>query len=331
MNPATPGGGRRVLITGATGFVGRYLSRELAGVAGSAPASPAFEVFGTSFPDHPAPGEPNISFLDLRNAQAVRDVLRRTRPEWIFHLAAVSQVRMSWEKREETFEANVMGTFYLFEAVRQELPSARVLFVSSSDVYGIVTETDKVLTEDDPVRAVNPYACTKAAGELLTRFYTDVEKLDIVTARPFPHTGPGQGPDFVCSDWARQLVRVERGEAQPTIRVGNLDVCRDFVDVRDVVRAYVLLLEKGRRGEVYNVCRGTAVPLREILDTLITEVGLRPRLPVTVEVDPAKLRKTDQPLLRGSAAKLRAETGWTPRVDFRETLRDLLAYWRAQA
>jgi GDP-4-dehydro-6-deoxy-D-mannose reductase len=323
MNPSTRGAGRRVLITGATGFVGRYLARELAD-----PAS--FEVFGTSFPDVPPPDERTSFFLDLRDATAVRDLLRRLRPDWVFHLAAVSQVRTSWEKREETFATNVMGTFHLFEAVRQEAPAARVLFISSSDVYGIVTEPDKILTENDPVRAVNPYACTKAAGELLARFYADVEGLDIVTTRPFPHTGPGQGPDFVCSDWARQLVRMERGEAQPTIRVGNLDVCRDFVDVRDVVRAYVLLLEKGRRGEVYNVCRGTAVPLREILETLIVEVGLRPRLPVTVEVDAAKLRKADQPLLRGSAAKLRAETGWTPRVDFRQTLRDLVAYWRAQ-
>jgi len=323
MDPAKTGGGRRVLITGATGFVGRYLSRELAGGA-------SFDVFGTSFPDRPAPGEKHIFYLDLRDGEAVRDVLRRTRPEWVFHLAAVSQVRTSWEKREETFATNVMGTFHLFEAVRQEAPSARVLFISSSDVYGIVREPDKVLMEDDPVRAVNPYACTKAAGELLARFYADVEKIDIVTARPFPHTGPGQGPDFVCSDWARQLVRIGRGEAEPTIRVGNLDVCRDFVDVRDVVRAYVLLLEKGRRGEVYNVCRGTAVPLREVLETLIAEAGLRPRVPVVVEVDPAKLRKTDQPLLRGSAAKLRAATGWTPRVDFRETLRDLLADWRGK-
>jgi len=323
MNPAPRGDGRRVLITGATGFVGRYLARELA-------IGTSVEIFGTSFPDVPPPAERNAFFLDLRDAAAVRDVVRRARPDWVFHLAAVSQVRTSWEKREETFATNVMGTFHLFEAVRQEVPRARVLFISSSDVYGIVTEADKVLTEDDAVRAVNPYACSKAAGELLARFYADVEGLDIVLARPFPHTGPGQGPDFVCSDWARQLIRIERGEAQPAIRVGNLDVCRDFVDVRDVVRAYVLLLERGRRGEVYNVCRGTAVPLREILEILIAEVGLRPRVPVAVDVDPAKLRKADQPLLRGSAAKLRAETGWTPRVDFRQTLHDLVAYWRAQ-
>jgi len=323
MNPATRGDGRRVLITGATGFVGRYLARELA-------VDTSAEIFGTSFPDVPPPAERNTLFLDLRDAAAVRDVVRRARPDWVFHLAAVSQVRTSWEKREETFATNVMGTLHLFEAARQEVPRARVLFISSSDVYGIVTEADKVLTEDDPVRAVNPYACSKAAGELLARFYADVEGLDIVLARPFPHTGPGQGPDFVCSDWARQLIRIERGEAQPAIRVGNLDVCRDFVDVRDVVRAYVLLLEKGRRGEVYNICRGTAVPLREILESLIAEVGLRPRVPVAVDVDPAKLRKADQPLLRGSAAKLRAETGWTPRVDFRQTLHDLVAYWRAQ-
>lgn len=323
MNPAPRGDGRRVLITGATGFVGRYLARELA-------IGTSVEIFGTSFPDVPPPAERNAFFLDLRDAAAVRDVVRRARPDWVFHLAAVSQVRTSWEKREETFATNVMGTFHLFEAVRQEVPRARVLFISSSDVYGIVTEADKVLTEDDAVRAVNPYACSKAAGELLARFYADVEGLDIVLARPFPHTGPGQGPDFVCSDWARQLIRIERGAAQPAIRVGNLDVCRDFVDVRDVVRAYVLLLERGRRGEVYNVCRGTAVPLREILEILIAEVGLRPRVPVAVDVDPAKLRKADQPLLRGSAAKLRAETGWTPRVDFRQTLHDLVAYWRAQ-
>lgn len=324
------------LVTGATGFVGRHLVRALAREAGGPVA-----IHGTAFPDLPAgsagalaPRESaasvslDVRLLDLRDPAAVRQAVGRARPDRVVHLAAVSNVRSSWEKREETMATNLLGTFHLLEALRTEAPAARILFVSSSDVYGLITAPDKILAETDPVRAVNPYAYTKAAGEMMCDFYVQVEGLDIVVARPFPHTGPGQAADFVCSDWARQVARIERGESPPRIRVGNLDVRRDFSDVRDVVRAYAALLERGRKGEVYNVCSGSALSLRDILDILLREADLGAKGPIAIEVDPAKLRKADQALLLGDNAKLRRETGWAPALPFDRTLRDLLAFWR---
>lgn len=309
----------RVFITGATGFVGRHLTCLL--------REQGFPIAGTCFPDEPGPDDREICRVDLRSAAHLSAVLERARPDWVFHLAAQSNVRRSWENRQETLETNVMGTSNLYEAVRRAAPSARFLFISSSDVYGILSGGERNFREDDPVQAVNPYAYSKIAGELLSRFYIQVEKLDIVTARSFPHTGPGQASDFVFSDWASQVARIEKGLAEPVIRTGNLAVRRDYSDVRDVVRAYVLLLQKGRTGEVYNICSGRTVLLEEALDKLLSLAKLR----VEVRQDPSKLRKTDIPFLGGDCSKLREETGWTGGIPLERTLRDLLEHWRAQA
>jgi GDP-4-dehydro-6-deoxy-D-mannose reductase len=157
-------------------------------------------------------------------------------------------------------------------------------------------------------------------------FYSRWESLDIVIVRPFPHTGPGQSTDFVCSDWARQVIQIERGSQEPVIRVGNLEAQRDYTDVRDTVRAYILLAQKGRRGEVYNVCSGRGVALREILETLLLTAAKN----VRVEQDPEKLRKVDIPCLVGDNRKIIAETGWGPQVPLQTTLADLLDYWRTR-
>jgi len=314
------------LVTGITGFVGGYLARALARKAGGGPE--ALRVVGTSFPQAPRVDAGNVSYLDLRVECDVRELVRRARPDWVFHLAAVSNVRSSWQARRETLETNVLGTQNLLEAVRLEAPRARVLFVSSSDVYGTSAEGEAPLAEDRPFHITNPYAYSKAAGEIMCGFYERIEDLDIVIARPFPHTGPGQAPDFVCADWARQVVRIERGASEPVLLVGNLDVRRDFSDVRDVVEAYIALMHKGRRGEAYNVCSGRALALREVLDFLVGEAGDGD--PIRVEVDPAKLRKTDAPLLIGDNRKIVTETGWCPRIPVARTLKDLLEGVRSQ-
>lgn len=331
----------KILITGATGFVGGHLLCALCGEARAGTETGGFEVFGTTYPQLPRPSDRNIIFLDLRAESELFKLVRDVRPDWVFHLAAVSNVRSSWQMRRETLETNVIGTQNLLEAVRSAAPGARVLFISSSDVYGIVGSAEKPLIEEDPVQVINPYAYSKAAGEMMCEFYTKVEGLDIVIARQFPHTGPGQTADFVCPDWARQIVQIERGESEPVILVGNLDVKRDFSDVRDVVKAYILLMRKGLRGKVYNVCSGKALALREILDFLVGEAETGPphsperpgikagrHQAIKIQVDPGKLRKTDVPLLLGSNSKLVAETGWSPRIPIEQTLRDLLAYWR---
>jgi len=311
----------RVLITGATGFVGGHLIRAL-----EEEGRPGFEIYGTSYPDAPPPSGNKLFFLDLRSGKEVLKLMGDIRPDWIFHLAAISNVRKSWQMRSETIETNVLGTHNLLEAVRQDAPTAKMLFISSSDVYGFGTSPSEALAEDSPLEAVSPYAYSKVAGEMLCGFYERVENIDIVIARPFPHTGPGQTEDFVCSDWARQVAQIERGDIAPILRVGNLDVRRDFCDVRDVVRAYVLLLRKGRRGEPYNICSGKAIALREILDFLVNETASG--RPISIEIDPAKLRKVELPIQLGSSRQITKDTGWLPTMSIEETLLDLLSFWR---
>jgi len=311
----------RVLITGVTGFAGRHLAQAL-------PAS-KYTVFGTCYPQPPRDAEKHFVFLDLRSERDVYDAVRSVQPQWVFHLAAVSNVRQSWSRRKETMETNVMGTFYLLEAVKKYAPGARVLFVSSSDVYGDMPAgggaAGRPLTEDEPFHLINPYGLSKFKGELLCGFYGRIDGLDIVIARPFPHTGPGQAPDFVCSDWARQVIRIERGAQESVLKVGNLDIRRDFTDVRDVVQAYILLMLKGGRGEVYNICRGEAVALRWILDVLLSHTARA----IDVEQDPGKMRPVDISYHAGDNSKVRRATGWEPKIPLEQTLRELLDYWRA--
>ena len=321
---------KKVLITGATGFVGRHLIDFL-----SAPsAKPSVEIFGTCFPEQPehcvdlcakAPFV-KLSHTDLRSEESVHDLVKNVRPDRIFHLAAISQVRTSWEKRRETMETNLMATFHLFEAVRRFVPRARVLFISSSDVYGNPPPNKgrRPFREEAKIGMVSPYALTKAGGELLAEFYAGKENLDIVIARPFPHTGPGQTPDFVCSDWARQIALIEKGKIPAVIHVGNLKPCRDYSDVRDVVRAYDLLMKKAKRGEVYNICSGKAPSLKQILRMLVSRSARK----ISVRVDPAKLRKIDILYLAGSNRKIKSQTGWEPRIPLEQTLKDLLDDWR---
>jgi len=313
---------RRVFITGATGFAGRHLMAAL-------PPSECI-VYGTSYPQPPHPGEKNIFHLDMRTERGVFEAVQQARPEWVFHLAAISNVGTSWARKRDTLETNVMGTFHLFEALQKFSPEARVLFVSSSDIYGSSTGSKgagpKAFAEEDPFCLISPYALSKFNGELLAGFYSRCEGLDIVIVRPFPHTGPGQSADFVCSDWARQVIQIERGSQEAVIRVGNLEAQRDFTDVRDTVRAYVMLLQKGRKGEVYNVCRGRGIALSEILGILVSSTSRK----VRVEQDPEKLRKVDIPSLVGDCRKIKTEMGWEPQVPLQTTLADLLDYWRVR-
>ena len=288
-------------------------------------------IFGTCFPEHPgscgALDGVELFHLDMRSENNVSDCIKHVQPDWIFHLAAISNVGYSWTNRKETLEANMMGTFYLFEAVRKYSPKSRVLFISSCDVYGILSPVKNALTEDNDTPVVSPYAFTKKSGELLSQFYVDIEGLDIVISRSFPHTGPGQGADFVFSDWANQIARIEKGFLDPVLKVGNLDVRRDYSDVRDVVKAYVLLLERGEKGEIYNVCSGKADSLKDNLDLLLSMSSKD----IRVERDPQKLRKADIPLVLGDPQKIHQATGWKPEIPLSQTLKDLLSYWKEKA
>lgn len=312
-----------MFITGASGFVGSYLCRLL--------HSSSYIIYGTCYPERPEDCDRTIAdkiyYQDVRDAEGLSALIEKVRPDWIFHLAAVSSVRRSWDNRDETFDINLSGTYHLFEAVRRYSSHTRILYISSSDVYGVLAPVDKPLSEEDEIKPVNPYAFTKISGELLAGFYARIEGLDIVLARPFPHTGPGQSTDFVCPDWAFQIAQIEKRDREPVVTVGNTDVERDFSDVRDVVRAYVCLMQKGRKGEVYNVCSGRAVALKDVLAMLLSFAVEE----IDVRVDPRKLRKTDIPLLVGDNRKIQQETSWKPKIPLERTLEDLLNHARTHA
>ncbi len=312
----------KVFITGASGFVGHHLIDLL--------KAPEHIIFGACFPEEPESlrGGPEEKFfrVDIRSRPALEKLVKKIQPDHVFHLAAVSNVRLSWSNNKATFETNLLGTLNVFESIKKYAPEARILFVSSADVYGDSAKEGKPLCEEDPAHAASPYALTKVFGEHLSRFYVEREGLDIVISRSFPHTGPGQSADFVCSDWAFQIAQIEKRIQEPVVAVGDIDVHRDFSDVRDVVRAYKLLLEKGEKGHVYNVSSGSCTLLRDILDKLISFS----KETINVRGDSRKVRKSEIICLQGDNSKIKEEIGWEPQIPLEKTLQDLLDYWRVR-
>lgn len=305
----------RVLVTGADGFVGRHLVAAL--------RSAGHLVMETVL--HPGPDSGSgVLRLDITDAAACRLVLREVSPTHIVHLAAASSVQWSFEHPEETARINVEGTHNLLFAARA-LPTPRVLLIGSAEEYG---PNDGDPLSELPIRVLHPlspYAASKVAVEKLVEAEPVFRAMAIRT-RSFPHIGPGQQRGFFSSDVASQLVRIERGESEPVLRVGNLDTVRDLADVRDVVRSYVLLLERGVSGEVYNVCSGRGIAIKDVLATLLRLSGMD----VRVERDLGKIRPSEIPVLVGDNTKLREATGWSPAIVIEQSLRDILAWWREQ-
>jgi len=290
----------RVLVTGAAGFVGGWLLRHLAEEG-----------------DEGVALDPSV---DLRDRDRVADALGGLEVDACVHLAALSHVGESWQDPERYYTNNVVGTANLVTALVGVAQAPRLLVVSSSEVYGPVGPGEAPLVEDRRVRPVSPYAASKAAAELvaLQRHYAG--QLEVVIARPFNHTGPGQAPHFVVPGLLARMIEAKRTGAT-SIKVGNLSVRRDFLDVRDVVRAYRLLLIAGVSGEAYNICRGRTVALRELVALMAEVVGVE----VGLEVDPGLLRPEDPRSIAGDNAKLQAATGFSPRYGLRTTIEDMLA------
>jgi len=313
----------RVLITGFTGFVGSHLADYLV-ARGDA------EVFGV----HRWRSRlENIEHLgdrvrrvecDVRDAAAVRRVLRDVRPDRIFHLAAQSYVPTSWLTPGETLGGNVLGQVNLFEAIRDLGLTPQVHIAGSSEEYGLVLPHEVPIREESPLRPLSPYAVSKVAQDLLAYQYWKSYRLHVVRTRGFNHTGPRRGEVFVSSNFARQVAEIEKGHREPVVQVGNLDSIRDFTDVRDMVRAYWLALERGEPGEVYNICSGRGYSARQVLDILLDLANVK----VEVREDPARMRPSDVPLLVGDGSKFRSVTGWEPTIPFEVTLKDLLEHWR---
>lgn len=300
----------RALITGASGFVGRYLVDAL--------RADDTEVFAAGGP-HDDDAYFAIDLLDVDTLHAAFDVAQ---PDVVFHLAAQAFVPRSVEAPQETYQINVIGTANVLAALRafrdRSKREVRLLFVSSAEVYGIQPPDAMPLRESCAPNPTNPYAASKAAAEALVLGEVHSFGVDAVITRAFNHIGPGQSDRFVVPSFAAQLAAISRG-ADPVMLVGNLEPRRDFLDVRDVVEAYIGLARTGTRGEIYNVCSGSAISVREILGELIRIA----HVPVEVRTDPARMRPADVPVLYGSNEKLRSSTGWSPRIPLRKTLQDV--------
>ncbi|HYQ96250.1 MAG TPA: GDP-mannose 4,6-dehydratase [Candidatus Eisenbacteria bacterium] len=314
----------KVLVTGITGFAGSHLVDYMLG------EKKGVEIIGiqrwrsrTENIEHFA-GKVRMFECDLRDASSVRDVLEEARPDWIFHLAAQSFVPTSWIAPTESLVTNVIGQLNIFEAVKKLHIMPRIQLACSSEEYGMVHENELPIRETNPLRPLSPYAVSKVGQDMLGYQYFMSYKLPVIRTRGFNHEGPRRGPVFVCSDFAKQIADIEKGLRPPVLRVGNLDARRDFTDVRDVVRAYWLALEKGEAGEVYNICSGRAWTIRGMLDLLLGMTKAK----VKVEQDAARMRPSDVPVLLGDAGKFKKVTGWEPKIPFEQTLRDLLQYWR---
>jgi GDP-4-dehydro-6-deoxy-D-mannose reductase len=314
----------KVLVTGAHGFVGGHLLEMLRADHAEV------EVFALVRPragaPGPRPGGATVLEADLDDAAAVTSALAAARPDRIVHLAGQSSVHHSWIDPGATLRTNVMGVVHLLEAVRAEGLRPRILVVGSADEYGIVADPSAPVKEDTPLRPVSPYAVSKVAQSLLALEYAAPGGPEVLRTRTFPHTGPGRGEAFAESSFARQIVEVAAGQRPPVLSVGNLDSVRDFTDVRDVVRAYWALLERGAAGEVYNVCSGAGVRVGDVLQRLIALSGAA----VEIRQDPGRFRPSDIPVLVGDPSRLKDATGWAPRLALDRTLSDLLEDWRAR-
>ena len=290
----------RAFITGGGGFVGHWLRTHLESL-GDDVTSVDMDV-------------------DITDPLAVRAAVTGAAPEAVYHLAAVSNVGESWDAPARTFAVNAVGTLHLLEAVKVLPSPPTVLLVCSSEVYGRVEPGDLPLGEDAPLRPVSPYAASKVAAEFLGLQAFLAHKLPVIRVRAFNHIGPGQAPSFVVASLARQIVEAQRA-GQRSISVGNLSPHRDFTDVRDVVRAYRLLVEGGVPGEVYNVCSGDSVAIEDLARRMLALAGAD----LSLEVDPDRVRAVEMPTLCGDPGRLRAATGWIPEYSLDQTLADVLA------
>jgi GDP-4-dehydro-6-deoxy-D-mannose reductase len=306
-----------VLVTGAAGFVGGHLLELLEQgddwvTAWLRPGTDA-TVLGR-----------RIGWLsvEMHDREAVHAAVKQIRPDAIYHLAGVPHIGESWSHTHETFAGNALATHYLFEALRREGLAPRVLVTSSAFVYA---PSGHALKETDLVRPNSPYGTSKLAQEMITRRSWEDDGIPGLIARAFNHVGPRQSPTFVAPSLARQIAEIEAGKREPTLTMGNLESKRDLMDVRDTVRAYRAMMDSATPGVPYNVCSGTAIAIRALVDLFVAKA----RVKVTVVQDPALFRPNDTPLVLGDLSRLHADTGWSPQIPMEQTVDDLLAYWRS--
>jgi len=299
------------LITGASGFAGGHLLEHLISTGARVHA------WAHHLPRDPAAAAVSWTAVDLLDREGVRTALAAARPSVIYHCAGIADVHGAWTDPAHALRINAIGTHYLLEAARELALDCRILVTGSALVY---KPSSDPITEDHPVGPSTPYGVSKLAQEMSAA----ASPLDTLLARPFNHAGPRQSPAYATSSFAQQIAEIEAGRRDPVLRVGNLDAKRDITDVRDTVRAYHALVERGTPHRPYNICSGRTHSMRELLDILLSLARVR----VRAETDPKRLRPSDTPVVHGSHARLAADTGWEPGIPIEQTLADLLDYWR---
>lgn len=307
----------KALIIGGAGFVGGYLIRELNGSG--------WEVHATRLPDENLSEICCSHFLNILEKESVKPLLDEVMPDVVYHLAAQSSVSVSWKKPQLTAEINIIGTINILEAMREaKKQDIRLILIGSGEEYGFIRHEACPISENEPLNPGNIYAATKACQGMFGNIYARAYKKDIINVRAFNHSGPGQLPIFVISDFCRQIAEIEKGERPPEISVGNLSAQRDFTDVRDIVRAYRLLAEKGVSGKTYNIGRGKAVSIQYILDTALNLA----KVPIKIKQDPARMRASDIPIIEPDVSRIFADTGWKAEITIEKTVEDTLDFWR---
>lgn len=315
----------KVLITGITGFAGSHLAEYILD------HHPGVEVYGIrrwrSRIENVEHLLDKIQIVEsnIVDASSVKALIADVRPDKIFHLAAQSFVPSSWNAPAESLTTNILGQLNIFEALREsKLMDTWVQIACSSEEYGMVYPNEIPIRETNPLRPLSPYAVSKVTQDVLAYQYFMSYGLKAVRTRGFNHTGPRRGEVFVCSNFSKQVVEIERNKRPPIMYVGNLEARRDFTDVRDMVRAYWLSTEKCEPGDVYNICTGSSVSIQDLLQLVLSHTNVE----IEVRQDPSRLRPSDVPLLEGDCTKFQKATGWKPEIPFRQTLSDIMDYWR---
>lgn len=309
----------KALVVGGGGFVGPYLVRHLKDELG-------YEVTVTKTEKETlAMDGAVVKNLDILDKNQISELLNEEKPDYLFHLAAQSSVAYSWKNPTLTADVNIKGCVNLLEAVKDADEKPRVLLIGSGEEYGHIKKDECPIIEDNVLRPGNIYAATKSCQNMLGKIYSDAYGLDIMMVRAFNHIGPNQTPVFVVADFCKQVADIEKGKQEPVIYVGNLSAKRDFTDVRDVVKAYALLVKGGKRGETYNVGRGHAVAIEDILKEIVSMSDKD----IEVKVDEKKLRPVDVPIIEPDIEKIKKEVGWEPVIELRQTLEETLEYWRS--
>lgn len=309
---------KKALIIGGAGFVGKYLAEYLQKDCG-------YEVCSTKMQNEVIEDATyEVVDMNLLAKEEVEQVISACAPDYIFHLAAQSSVAVSWKNPQLTVDVNIKGTLNLLDVLKEKEYDGRVLLIGSGEEYGRILPSDVPISEETVLRPGNIYAATKSCQNMLGSIYAKAYNLNLIMVRAFNHVGPKQAPQFVVSDFCKQVVEVEKGLREPVIHVGNLAAKRDFTDVRDVIAAYECLVRQGESGETYNVGSGVAYEIREILDQIIELSGQS----IQVEVEQARLRPIDVPIIVADVTKIKEQTDWEQKIELRQTLQDTLDYWR---